>query len=145
MSFSKTSEVIMKYFLNDFDKYSKKISSRDQESLDKIFKQFWWDIKISDGLIERYDKNDMLNTKLVQRKKYTELFESNFVPSSIKRYVDGNMKGYLHMKTYLCNVEVEVIYADFDYPYEIESFIKYMPPSDGYDPSTHSQIENINH
>ena len=113
MSFSKTSEVIMKYFLNDFDKYSKKISSRDQESLDKIFKQFWWDIKISDGLIERYDKNDMLNTKLVQRKKYTELFESKFVPSSIKRYVDGNMKGYLHMKTYLCNVEVEVIYALF--------------------------------
>lgn len=41
--------------------------------------------------------------------------------------------------------EVEVIYADFDYPYEIENFIKYMPPSDGYDPSTHSQIENINH
>ena len=57
MSFSKTSEVIMKYFLDDFDKFSKKITSKDQESLDKIFKQFWWDIKISDGLIERYDKN----------------------------------------------------------------------------------------
>ena len=113
MSFSKTSEVIMKYFLNDFDKYSKKISSKDQESLDKIFKQFWWDIKISDGLIERYDKNDMLKTKFIQRKKYTELFESKFVPSSIKGYVEGNMKGYLHMKTYLCNVEVEVIYALF--------------------------------
>ena len=113
MSFSKTSEVIMKYFLNDFDKYSKKISSKDQESLDKIFKQFWWDIKISDGLIERYDKNDMLKTKFIQRKKYTELFESKFVPSGIKGYVEGNMKGYLHMKTYLCNVEVEVIYALF--------------------------------
>ena len=113
MSFLKNSEVIMKYFLNDFDKYSKKISSKDQEGLDKIFKQFWWDIKISDGLIERYDKNDMLKTKFIQRKKYTELFESKFVPSGIKRYVEGNMKGYLHMKTYLCNVEVEVIYALF--------------------------------
>lgn len=41
--------------------------------------------------------------------------------------------------------EVEMIYADFDYPPEIEGFIKYMPPSDGYDPSKHSQIENINH
>lgn len=41
--------------------------------------------------------------------------------------------------------EVEIIYADFDYPSEIEGFIKYMPPSDGYDPSTHSQMENINH
>ena len=113
MSFSKTSEVIMKYFLDDFDKYSKKITSKDQESLDKIFKQFWWDIKISDGLIERYDKNDMLKKKLIQRKKYSELFESKFVPSKIKSYVEGYMKGYLVVKTYLCNVEVEVIYALF--------------------------------
>mgnify|MGYP001399157362 FL=1 len=113
MSFSKSSEVIMKYFLNDFEKYSKKIKSKDQESLDKIFKQFWWDIKISDGLINRYDKNDMLHTKLIQRKKYTELLESKFVPKGVKNYVEGNMKGYLHVKTYLCNVEVEVIYALF--------------------------------
>ena len=83
MSFSKTSEVLMKYFLNDFDKYSKKITSNDQEGLDRIFKQFWWDIKIADGLIERYDKTDMLKTKLIQRKKYTELFESKFVPVKI--------------------------------------------------------------
>jgi len=41
--------------------------------------------------------------------------------------------------------EVEIIYADFDYPAEIEGFVKYMPPSDGYDPSTHSQTENMNH
>ena len=81
--------------------------------MDKIFKQFWWDIKISDGLIERYDKNDMLDTKLVQRKKYSELFESKFVPSAIKSYSERNMKGYLIVKTVLCNVEVEVIYALF--------------------------------
>ena len=84
MSFSKTSEVLMKYFLNDFDKYSKKITATDQEGLDRIFKQFWWDIKIANGLVERYDKTDMLKTKLVQRKKYTELFESKFVP--VKTY-----------------------------------------------------------
>jgi len=113
MSFSKTSEVIMKYFLDDFDKFSKKITSKDQESLDKIFKQFWWDIKISDGLIERYDKNDMLKKKLIKRKKYSELFESKFVPSNVKSYVERNMKGYLIVKTYLCNVEVEIIYAFF--------------------------------
>ena len=97
MSFSKNSEVLMKYFLNDFDKFSKKISSRViREGLDRIFKQFWWDIKIADGLIERYDKTDMLNTKLIQRKKYTELFESKFVPVKITDHVQRNMKGYLH-------------------------------------------------
>lgn len=113
MSFSKTSEVLMKYFLNDFDKYSKKITAKDQEGLDRIFKQFWWDIKISDGLIERYDKTNMLKTNLIKQKKYTELFESKFVPVKVTDYVEKNMKGYLIVKTYLCSVEVEVIYALF--------------------------------
>ncbi|ATA25830.1 hypothetical protein BIY26_05125 [Brenneria goodwinii] len=40
--------------------------------------------------------------------------------------------------------EIENIYADFDYPSEIEGFVKYMPPSDGYDPSAHTRVENIN-
>ena len=38
--------------------------------------------------------------------------------------------------------DVEKIYADFDYPPEIESFVRYMPPSDGYDPTRHSMAEN---
>ena len=113
MAFSKTSTEIMKYFLDDFDKYSKKITSKNQESLDKIFKQFWWDIKISDDLIERYDKNDMLKTKLIQRKKFTELFESKYVPLNVKNSIKQNMMAYLQVKTYLCNVEVEVVYALF--------------------------------
>lgn len=38
--------------------------------------------------------------------------------------------------------EVESIYADFDYPPEIEGFVSYMPVVDGYDPSQHSIEEN---
>lgn len=37
---------------------------------------------------------------------------------------------------------VETIYEDFDYPEAIESFVAYMPVSDGYDPSIHSHREN---
>ncbi|WP_375038304.1 DUF2247 family protein [Acinetobacter sp. RW6] len=40
--------------------------------------------------------------------------------------------------------EVEIIYTDFDYPAEMDSFIKYMPPTDGYNPSLYSYAENIN-
>lgn len=40
--------------------------------------------------------------------------------------------------------EVENIYTSFDYPAEMDSFIKYMPPTDGYDPSLYSYAENIN-
>lgn len=38
---------------------------------------------------------------------------------------------------------MERIYTDFDYPAEIDNFIKYMPPTDGYDP-LYSHAENIN-
>ena len=55
----------------------------------------------------------MLKTKLIQRKKYTELFESKFVPLNIKNTIKQNMIAYLRVKTYLCNVEVEIIYALF--------------------------------
>mgnify|MGYP003575934059 CR=1 FL=1 len=40
--------------------------------------------------------------------------------------------------------EVEAIYADFDYMGEIESFVRYMPVTDGYDPSQHSRQDNEN-
>jgi len=40
--------------------------------------------------------------------------------------------------------EVESIYTDFAYPAEMDSFIKYMPPTDKYDPSLYSYAENIN-
>jgi len=38
--------------------------------------------------------------------------------------------------------EVETIYANFDYPKEIEGFVRYMPATDGYNPSQHSKSEN---
>ncbi|GAA4018174.1 DUF2247 family protein [Actimicrobium antarcticum] len=40
--------------------------------------------------------------------------------------------------------EVETIYADFDYPSEIENFVRYMPVTDDYDSSKHSIEENEN-
>jgi hypothetical protein len=39
---------------------------------------------------------------------------------------------------------VEQIYADFDYPPEIEDFVRYMPVTNGYEPSKHSKVENEN-
>lgn len=38
--------------------------------------------------------------------------------------------------------EVEAIYTDFGYPPEIEGFVRYMPVTDGYDPSAHTKDEN---
>lgn len=38
--------------------------------------------------------------------------------------------------------KVSEIYADVGYPAEMEEFIPYMPPTNGYDPSKYSEDEN---
>jgi hypothetical protein len=37
---------------------------------------------------------------------------------------------------------VEELYAEFGYPRDMESFIAFLPPSDGWDPSIHTTAEN---
>lgn len=39
-------------------------------------------------------------------------------------------------------LKLEKVYADFDYPSDMNEFIYYMPPTDEYDPSVHSDEEN---
>ena len=39
--------------------------------------------------------------------------------------------------------EVEVVYAEFDYPQEMKSFVRFLPPGNGYRPQDHSKEENI--
>lgn len=36
----------------------------------------------------------------------------------------------------------EELYADFNYPREVEPFVRYMPATDGYDPTAHSIADN---
>ncbi|PAE08368.1 hypothetical protein CHI12_06635 [Terribacillus saccharophilus] len=42
----------------------------------------------------------------------------------------------------LLNIITEV-YADFNYPEDMDSFINYLTPKDGYDPSKYSKEENV--
>ncbi|MEK3933818.1 DUF2247 family protein [Sporosarcina sp. FSL W7-1349] len=39
--------------------------------------------------------------------------------------------------------QVAEVYADFDYPEGMESFINYLPPPDGFDPSRYTKEENV--
>jgi hypothetical protein len=40
-------------------------------------------------------------------------------------------------------MEVEEVYADFDYPEAISSFVRFLPPNDGYRPDLHTPEENL--
>jgi len=41
--------------------------------------------------------------------------------------------------------QIEIVYADFGYPVDMEEFISYMPSSEGYDPSKHKFEDNKCH
>jgi len=38
---------------------------------------------------------------------------------------------------------VELMYEDFDFPVEMECFVRYMPPLDGYNPKEYSDDQNL--
>ncbi|MFS0574795.1 DUF2247 family protein [Sporosarcina sp. 179-K 3D1 HS] len=40
--------------------------------------------------------------------------------------------------------KVAEVYADFDYPEDMESFINYLAPPEGFDPSQYTKEENVN-
>lgn len=39
--------------------------------------------------------------------------------------------------------KVTEVYADFNYPEDMDSFINYLPPKDGFNPSQYSKDENL--
>lgn len=40
--------------------------------------------------------------------------------------------------------KITEVYADFDYPEDMDSFIIYLEPKDGFNPSQHSKQDNVN-
>ncbi|MDD9311758.1 DUF2247 family protein [Cytobacillus firmus] len=39
--------------------------------------------------------------------------------------------------------EITEVYADFNYPEDMDNFINYLEPKDGYIPSQYSEEENV--
>lgn len=97
---------------------------------------------------------DNLIIKLIDPDEFKFLSEPEFIFKKVNQKFSTEIKEkwlfiilrcvFTQRKLYKNPLDiVEMIYADFDYPKEIDSFVKYMPPKDGYDPSIHSFDENI--
>ncbi|WP_081496485.1 DUF2247 family protein [Herbaspirillum sp. YR522] len=71
--------------------------------------------------------------------------EVDELPSSVtKKWLFLILAWIFENKDQLCDPlgEVEKIYAEFDYPHEIEKFVRYMPTSDDYHSDQHSYQAN---
>jgi hypothetical protein len=119
MVFTKNSEKLMDYFLNDIDTYSKKRTIKIQTKCDKIFKMIHNDILITDRYVNfLYKKNkitfeikEIANLSQISKK---ELLKSNYVDKNCYDYINDNIQGIFTLVTNISNLKVKINYAIFN-------------------------------
>jgi len=97
--------------------------------------------EIMDLAWKNEDKLDLLENmaKIIKKENKSDDYQSKikWQYCIVKKLRDSQMK-FEDLSDYL-----DEVYADFDYPEEMEEFVSYMPIKDGYNPSTHTKEENI--
>ena len=97
-------------------------------------------------IIDKANKNDVLTLieKMFSAKKDLNTKKASAL-RTLRLILLLEIKNSITDNQDLLN-EIENIYADFDYPTDMEGFISYMPNQDNeYDVSKHSPQENIQH
>jgi hypothetical protein len=113
MHFSKNSQYLMNFFLNDVEKYLKKPSAREQRFQDIIIKKIYKDIYNSDIFVSNLINHDHLLKKrknIVHPKDVPSpsLLDSSYVPVNIKTYIKNSAKSYLHYSCKLFDRKVNI-------------------------------------
>lgn len=119
MSFTKASEKLIKEFINDFERYCLKKSTRSQRTTDTILKSIYNDIRLSYNYVDLMNakniiKIDTKEIKTLRELPKTELMDSNFIPSHIKDDILYNILGYMKMSITIDKLNVNIYYGIFD-------------------------------
>lgn len=107
-----------------------------------------------DRLVE--DEEESIVIELAGLSKFDASEAGQLVDKLAAKEIDGDVKAVKAKWLYLSLAwlyknrasspdpleAVEELYSDFDYPEDVAPFVRYMPVSDGYDPSAHSAAEN---
>tara|TARA_Y100000022_G_C13253543_1_gene378414 strand:- start:1433 stop:2680 length:1248 start_codon:yes stop_codon:yes gene_type:complete len=116
MSFTKTSEILIKNFKSEIGKINVKISEKGKKRTNTIFKSLHQTIKHSKNYIATLDYNNLLRTSLIDltNKKLPNnvLMNSQYVPEIIKESI-LRMKGYMKTKVTIDNIEVSIHFGMF--------------------------------
>ena len=119
MSFTNTSEKLIKKFINEFDNYCLKKSSRVQRSSDKILRTIYNDIKISDSYVSILEEKQLIkldtkDVKTVRELPKSQLMDSSFIPSNIKDNILYNIIGYMKLSTTIAKMNINIYYGIFN-------------------------------
>tara|TARA_B100000902_G_scaffold178778_1_gene172017 strand:+ start:188 stop:1450 length:1263 start_codon:yes stop_codon:yes gene_type:complete len=119
MSFTKDSEKLIKEFINDFDKYCYKRTSRIQKTTDTILKSIYNDIRLSHSYVDLMEAKDVIKVdtkeiKTLRELPKSDLMDSSFIPSQIKDDILYNILGYMKMSITINKINVNIFYGIFD-------------------------------
>ena len=116
MSFTKTSESLIKNFKSEIGKINVKISEKSKKRTNIIFKSLHQTIKHSKNYITTLDYNNLLRTSIIDlnNKKLPNnvLMNSRYVPEIIKESI-LRMKGYMKTTVTIDNIEVSIHFGMF--------------------------------
>lgn len=119
MAFTKNSEKLISYFLNDISLYSKKRTIKNRKQCDNIFKMIHQDIYINDKYVTHLYKKDKIQFEFKEivnfnQLGYQELFDSNYVDKRCYEYVKNNIVGVFTLSTNISNLKVKINYAIYN-------------------------------
>ena len=118
MSFTIQSEKLIKYFINDFEKYCVKKSKRVQQRSDSILKMIYQDILISQSYISILESRKLIDSSVKEIKSLKELPKSNlmdssFMPSTIKDKILYSILGYMKTTIKIEKMTLNIYYGLF--------------------------------
>ena len=116
MNFSQESQLLMKPFLKDFEKYHKEDTPIQQNKKDAIFKKILRDINIATKYIEKTKELNKINIKEILTKKdlpYCTLLDNRYIPKYISKYISTNSLGYMKLSTTISGIKINIYFMFF--------------------------------
>jgi len=129
MSFTKESQKLMSFFLDDFDKYSYQKSKKKE--VDIIFKNIFKELMISNKIYKTsYKKNTKREVKEILSEKdimdYSPLLNSSYIVAEIKEYIIAKSKKLLIVKNKIQGVNVTLKFLLFENLDNLEKYNAYI-------------------
>tara|TARA_Y100000591_G_scaffold211252_1_gene183166 strand:- start:1989 stop:3242 length:1254 start_codon:yes stop_codon:yes gene_type:complete len=118
MPYTKNSENLIDYFLNDLSLYLKKRTIKHQTKTDTILKMLHKDILITDKYVNFLRKKNKINFEIkeiinINQFEKQELLNSKFVDQSVFNYINDNIKGIFSLTTTISNLKIKIDLALF--------------------------------
>jgi len=133
MNFSQESQLLIKPFLKDFEKYHREETPIQQNKKDAIFKKLLRDINIATKYIEKTKELNKIEVKEILNKKDLppcSLLDNEFVPKNIANFISNNSFGYMKLTTIISGININIYFmffkkGDFNQLKNIEEKIYY--------------------